>query len=57
VHYRPLHQFGVYYGQTGPGGCPNAAAAFKRVLSLPMYVGLTYADVDRVCKAIAEVVE
>lgn len=56
VHYKPLHRYGVYYGQTGPGGCPNADAAFKRILSLPMYVGLTYADVDRVCKAIAEVV-
>lgn len=33
---------------TGPGDCPIAESVLSRVLTLPLYIGMTRADVDRV---------
>ncbi len=50
VHFRPLHQF-AWIGRNvpvGPSGLPVCDAFASRVLSLPLHVGLTDADLDRV---------
>ena len=50
VHYIPVH-FHPYYREhlgTGPGLCPVAEAAYEGILSLPMFPGLSNADVERV---------
>ncbi|HHV76122.1 MAG TPA: UDP-4-amino-4,6-dideoxy-N-acetyl-beta-L-altrosamine transaminase [Syntrophothermus lipocalidus] len=54
VHYIPIHTM-PYYRQnlgTGWGDCPVAEDHYHRVLSLPMYPGLTDDDVDRVIEAV-----
>lgn len=45
VHYIPIH-LQPYYQQLGfsPGYCPNAERFYQRVLSLPLYPGLTEDD-------------
>ena len=62
VHYIPVHLH-PYYRETfgtGPGMCPNAEAAYERILTLPMYPTLSEADVMRVVgvvkRAVAETV-
>ncbi len=54
VHYIPLHLFEFYQNQYGycQGDFPNAEAAFKRVVSLPLHPGLTEEDVYTVIDAI-----
>lgn len=55
VHYLPVHLH-PYYRRTlgtGEGLCPHAEAAYSRIISLPMYPGLTDADQDRVVEALA----
>ena len=55
VHYLPVHLH-PYYRRTlgtGEGLCPRAEAAYPRIISLPMYPGLTDADQDRVAAALA----
>ncbi len=57
VHYIPVHLH-PYYRQrfgTGPALCPQAEAAYKQIISLPMYPGMTDADVEDVIKAVHEV--
>lgn len=55
VHYLPVHLHPYYRSRlgTGPGLCPRAEAAYERILSLPMYPGLTEADQERVVEALA----
>lgn len=50
VHYRPLHMHPYYQREFGytDGDLPNAAAAFARILSLPLYPDLSDADIDHV---------
>jgi dTDP-4-amino-4,6-dideoxygalactose transaminase len=59
VHFIPNHQHPYYrklLGQgTDPGLFPGAEMANRRVLSLPLYPALRDDQVDRVCKAVAEV--
>ncbi len=55
VHFIPLHLH-PYYRDTF--GCkaedfPNASAAFERIISLPIYPGMTEADVERVIEAVS----
>lgn len=58
LHFIPLH--GMPYlrkalaGEVDPGRFPGAEAAFGRIMSLPLYPGLTDHEVDRVCSQIAE---
>lgn len=55
VHYLPVHLHPYYRRAlgTGEGLCPHAEAAYARIISLPMYPGLTDADQDRVVEALA----
>ncbi|ABA75799.1 MULTISPECIES: DegT/DnrJ/EryC1/StrS family aminotransferase [Pseudomonas] len=48
VHYRDNTEYSMY--SFGAGTCPNAAKASQEILSLPMHLGLTRADVDTVCE-------
>lgn len=50
VHYRDNTEYRMYaYAQ---GTCPSAAKASQEIISLPMHLGLTKADVDQVCELI-----
>src|SRR5450756_177679 len=59
VHYMPVHLHPYYqrhYG-TRAGLCPNAEAAYERILSLPMFAGMTDTDVADVLAAVTKVLE
>ena len=58
VHYIPVHWHPFYRRQfgTGPGLCPVAEAAYEQILSLPMFPGMTDADVRDVVEAVTKVV-
>ena len=54
VHYIPVHLHPFYrqnFG-TSEGLCPVAEAAYERILSLPIFPGMTNEDVSRVIAAI-----
>jgi perosamine synthetase len=58
VHFIPLHLHPYYretYGYT-PASLPVATAAYRRILSLPIYSRMTDADVDRVIDAVTRIV-
>jgi len=58
VHYIPVHLH-PYYRQThgtGPGDCPVAEAAYQRLLSLPVFPGMSDADAADVVAAVAKVI-
>jgi perosamine synthetase len=48
VHYRPSYHYRLFESEP----LPNVEAFWRRVLSLPMHVGLSDADVDRVVETI-----
>jgi len=55
VHFRPLHTFTWYDGQNaeiGPKGVPVASELDGSVMSLPLHLNLSLADVDRVCETV-----
>lgn len=58
VHYRPVYLH-PYYQQLGyrAGLCPEAEAAFGELLTLPLFVGLTEAEQDRVITALTHAPE
>ena len=54
VHYIPVH-FHPFYRRrfgTSPGLCPVAESAYERILSLPMYAGLTEQDQQTVIQVL-----
>ena len=53
VHFIPLHLH-PYYQRLGwsPGDLPEAAAQYERVVSLPLWPGMTRDDVERVVTAL-----
>jgi perosamine synthetase len=54
VHYIPVHLHPYYqktFG-TGAGLCPVAEKAYEKIISLPMFPGLTDEDVERVVDAV-----
>jgi perosamine synthetase len=56
VHFIPVHHLGYFRNLLGLEACgelPAADQIFPRLLSLPMFPGLTDSDVDRVCEALA----
>ena len=57
IHFRALHLHPYYRQRFGfaPGLCPVAEAASERLLSLPLYPGLTEADVTDVAAALRKV--
>jgi perosamine synthetase len=57
VHYIPVHTFALYRSGAGTVSLPAAEAAYDRILTLPMYPGLTDADVDNVADVVLEVCE
>ena len=59
VHFRPLHHF-TWFAENatvGPSGLATCDALAPRTLSLPLHVGLSDADVDRVSGALLDLVE
>ena len=55
VHYIPVHTQPFWRERQGELRLPGAQAWYERCLSLPLYPGMTEADVDRVVKALGEV--
>jgi dTDP-4-amino-4,6-dideoxygalactose transaminase len=53
-HYQPLHcaPAGQRFGRVGPGGCPVTEDVADRLVRLPLYAGLSEADVDAVISAV-----
>lgn len=56
VHYKPVHLHRYYRDRfgCGPGLCPVAETAAGEVLSLPLWAGMTDADVARVADALGD---
>lgn len=59
VNFIPIHYHSYYREGFGfhKGDYPVAEDAFERMLSLPMYPGMTDKDVDRIVAAVEEIVE
>ena len=58
VHYPALHLFSYYRGLGyGDGDFPNAEKIGRETVTLPLFPGMTIADVDRVCQAVREILE
>jgi perosamine synthetase len=57
VHFIPLHLHPYYRTRWGyaPSDLPVAAAEYERVISLPIWPGMTDADVDRVADGLGEI--
>jgi perosamine synthetase len=54
VHYRPVHLHSFYretFG-TGPGLCPNAEAAYREILSLPLFPDMADGQVQEVIESL-----
>lgn len=58
VHYIPVHLHPYYrrHFNTAEGMCPIAEAAYKRILSLPIYPGLTDDNIQKVISAVHDAV-
>jgi perosamine synthetase len=58
VHYIPIHLHPYYRNQFGhrDGECPVAEAAYERLISLPMFHGMTDADAGDVVRAVSKVI-
>jgi dTDP-4-amino-4,6-dideoxygalactose transaminase len=56
IHYPPIHQFSHYREQAAERGVslPVTEAAAAREVTLPLYPGMTAADVARVGEAVRE---
>lgn len=56
VHYIPVHLHPYYkqHYKTREGMCPVAEAAYRQIISLPMFAGLRDSDVNRVIAAVKE---
>jgi len=59
VHYMPFHLQDYYRKRfgTSEGDCPVAEQAGKRILSLPMFPGMSDGDVEDVIAAVHKVIE
>jgi|AVFP01.1.fsa_nt_gi dTDP-4-amino-4,6-dideoxygalactose transaminase len=57
IHYPAIHLFGLYrrFGYA-PGDFPNAERIGEQTLTLPLFPGMTDADVERVCVALNELI-
>ncbi len=52
VHYRDNTEYSVY--DYAKGSCPNAQKASNSIISLPMHLKLTYADISYICEKLIE---
>lgn len=55
VHYIPVHRQPYYRARYGLQTLPGAERYYTRTLSLPLFVGMTTDDVDRVVEALSAV--
>lgn len=57
VHYIPVHSF-PHYQQLGYkiGSCPNAERLYEKIVSIPLYYGLTNEQQDKVVEAVKKIV-
>jgi dTDP-4-amino-4,6-dideoxygalactose transaminase len=55
VHYIPVHRQ-PYYAQRGYRNLPGADAYYAACLTLPLFVGMTEDDVDRVVSTLGDIV-
>jgi dTDP-4-amino-4,6-dideoxygalactose transaminase len=56
VHYPAIHLFGLYRAQGWrEGDFPVAERIGRSIVTLPLFPAMTEADVDRVCRALSEV--
>ncbi len=53
VHYRDNTEYAMY--TRAAGTCPNAHNASQRIISLPMHMGVTQNDINRICGIIKRV--
>lgn len=53
VHYIPVYRHPYYRARYGEQALPGAEAYYQRTLSLPLFVGMSHADVDRVVDTLA----
>lgn len=53
VHYIPVHRQPYYRERYGPLSLPGAERYYARCLSLPLFAGMSEADVDRAVGALA----
>lgn len=58
VHFKPLHLHDYYQKNFGykEGDFPVAEEAFKQMVSLPLYPKMTMREVEKVAKAVSEIV-
>ena len=56
VHYLPVHRQPYYRERYGEQILPGADRYYDRALSLPLFVSMTDADVERVVRALARVI-
>ncbi|MDC7239414.1 MAG: DegT/DnrJ/EryC1/StrS family aminotransferase [Spirochaetales bacterium] len=59
VHYKPLHMMSYYaeHYALAPEDFPAAMDCYSRVLSLPLFPGLTEQQIRRICTVVGEVLE
>jgi dTDP-4-amino-4,6-dideoxygalactose transaminase len=58
VHYPAIHTFTLFRRRGyRPEDCPNARVIGEQTLTLPLFPAMTEADVERVCMALAGVIE
>jgi perosamine synthetase len=55
VHYLPVHRHSFYRARFPDVSMPVAEAAYERLLTLPLFAGMTTADVDDVVAALDKV--
>ena len=57
VHYIPVYTF-PYYQRLGyrMGSCPNAERLYQRIVSIPLYYGLTDEQQDQIIEAVKKVI-
>ena len=56
VHYAPVYHHSFYRERFGyqPGLCPHAEAAYREILTLPMFPTLSEADQEYVVRTVAQ---
>ena len=58
VHYIPVYLF-PYYQKLGykAGSCPNAEKLYERIISIPLFYGMTNKEQDRVIETIQSIID
>ena len=57
VHYYPVHRQLYYRKRYGALDLPGADAYYARVLSLPLFPAMDFADVDRVIDVLGDAID